>query len=273
MGDAWINGRTLRQALAATGARNRFGRIAPTARIPLDLAQDSYVLGIEHVHGVPFVVEGDLVATIHDFDLSGPSPRFAPGAPVIELANMRFTRRALESGAAPFVDDADGNDTRRVERMARALDLRDIDAVLEFSRAVCIWGQGSRVWGNLTRLNEPRALGSALSDWLATARETCDPGAAIAPGVAIKGLRASFASKHLRMLDPKRFATLDEVISTGLGYAMNVAGFRLWLHDLQRLKAQHDLSLRIADIESGIFVLIRQQVRGLATVDAVDEAE
>jgi hypothetical protein len=72
----------------------------------------------------------------------------------------------------------------------------------------------------------------------------------------------SFASKHLRLFDPERFATLDEVISLGLGYALNPAGYNLWLHDLHVLKGRCKLQARIADIESGIFVLVRQIVRG-----------
>ncbi len=60
----------------------------------------------------------------------------------------------------------------------------------------------------------------------------------------------------------------------GRGYAANPAGYNLWLHDLQRLKEQHCMPYRIGDLESGIFVLIRQIVRGsnLDEDEQVDEA-
>nr|WP_298377551.1 hypothetical protein [uncultured Halomonas sp.] len=100
-------------------------------------------------------------------------------------------------------------------------------------QAVCEWGKGFRVWGNLTRYYRLPDLSRALDDWLAIAAATDDAASAIAPGIAIKGLGVSFASKHLRMLNPQRYAVLDEVISEGLGFAKNPRGYALFIHCLQ----------------------------------------
>nr|WP_298410598.1 hypothetical protein [uncultured Halomonas sp.] len=100
-----------------------------------------------------------------------------------------------------------------------------------------------------------------MDDWLAIAAATDDAVSLIAPGIAIKGLGVSFASKHLRMLDPKRYAVLDEVINEGLGFARNPRGYALFIYCLQEFLARHELPYSVATLESGLFYLIRQQVR------------
>lgn len=87
-------------------------------------------------------------------------------------------------------------------------------------------------------------------------------GPAITLGTGIKGLGVSFASKHLRHLAPERFAVLDDVLTRGLGYAQNPAGFSLLIQSLERLKIENSLTWRMADLEAGIFLLTRQLVHG-----------
>ena len=84
---------------------------------------------------------------------------------------------------------------------------------------------------------------------------------AIEPGINIKGLGVSFASKHLRMLDPDRFAVLDEVLSDGLGFALNPKGYKLFMQLLQDFSKQNHIKHSLAELESGLFILVRQQVR------------
>lgn len=103
-----------------------------------------------------------------------------------------------------------------------------------------------------------------LSNWLLAARLAKDYAEAIAPSSFIKGLGVSFASKHLRMLEPTRFATLDDVLHRGLGYALNPAGYNLFMGDLTKFRDDHSIEARIADLESAIFVLTRQLVRSTA---------
>ena len=220
------------------------------------------MLGIERNHGCSFVIDEDLLVTIHDFDLTGKEPRFVASDDIMTLANLRFTRRALEGAMYGFVADTSDNETLRIERSARSLDVSDHRQAYGFSKDVCAWGRGGRVWGNLRRFHAEEELGRRVSEWLASLKHASTPSEAIKPGTQIQGLGVSFASKHLRLFDPERFATLDEVISLGLGYALNPAGYNLWLHDLRALKDRSKLQARIADIESGIFVLIRQIVRG-----------
>lgn len=84
---------------------------------------------------------------------------------------------------------------------------------------------------------------------------------AITCGVAIKGLGVSFASKHLRIIDPSRFAVLDDVICQGFGVAMNVQGYLLFLRLLRAFRVEHALSCSVAELESALFLLVRQSVR------------
>lgn len=257
---AWINGRTLNAARKMT--TGKVGDSCVTERVPIDLARDSYVLGIEHTYGFPFVIEGDLLVTIHDFDLTTSPVQFVAHDEIMTLANLHCTRRALSSASSNVVN-AEISETRDIEQFARSMDIDNFDQVYEFSKKVCEWGKVPRVWGNLKRFHpDKKELGRRLSAWLKTARACDRPSEAIELGTKIEGLGVSFASKHLRLLDPERFATLDEVISTGLGYALNGAGYNLWLHDLNEFKQRYNLPSRIGDVESGIFILVRQIVRG-----------
>lgn len=257
---AWINGRTLAGYASAAAIRERFGHINAANRVALDIERDREILGLNRPHGVPFVLGSHTVVCIHDFDLSGPQPQLIAGS-MMALANLCFTRHALDSGISGFIEESSVNDTRRLEQLGSTLDLDNGPALVAFSEEVCRWGRGQRVWGNLMRFHTPKHLAELLRVFLGEARCTEDPCDALAPGLAIKGLGMSFASKHLRLLDPSRFVTLDEVVTDGLGYAPNRAGYALLLHDLERLRVEHHLPYRPADLESGLFVLVRQLVR------------
>ena len=86
---------------------------------------------------------------------------------------------------------------------------------------------------------------------------------AIEGGCGIKGLGVSFASKHLRLLLPERYAVLDEVLSTGLGFALNPTGYALFMREIKRFKEKYSIRHSLAHIEWAIFGLVRQSVRGL----------
>jgi hypothetical protein len=79
------------------------------------------------------------------------------------------------------------------------------------------------------------SLGGAFTVGCAMSR-IFEPGEAIEYGIAIKGLAVSFASKHLRMMQPHRFAVLDEGIENGAGLAANPFGYRLVLAMLETFK-------------------------------------
>lgn len=246
---AWINGRSLTKSLQATKARHSFSGFSPTDRVKIQLPRDVYALGIELVHPVPFVIEDNLLVTAHDID----SP-----STIVDFANMRFTENALRSAANDLLSDRFTNDLESLGSRFSG----DPQQALEFSKLVCAWGGGQRVWGNLNRHYSEEQLEAELGEWLLAAKDHKSARLAISRGVDIKGLGVSFASKHLRHLDPNRFAVLDDVISQGLGYALNPAGYTLFISDLRRLQQSHFPEFRVADIEAGLFVLIRQIVRG-----------
>lgn len=131
-----------------------------------------------------------------------------------------------------------------------------------FSKAVCDWAlTGGRVWGNLKRHHGNR-LGTKLRNWFKVVLATDDVGKALKRGRKIKGLDVSFASKHLRMLQPDRFAVLDSVLSRELGFALNKAGYAFFLRELQAFRQCYDLQeYTIGTLESGLFKIIRDRAR------------
>lgn len=253
---AWINGRSLAKSLDVTKANHSFGAFAPTDRVKVELPRDLYPLGIELVHSTPFVVEDNLFVTVHDTD--------SPSA-IIDFANIRFTRNAFTSAASDLIDHGLTND---LERLGSELS-GDSGQALKFSELICAWGGGQGVWGDLNRHYSKEQLGAELGKWLLSATYQKNACLAIAPGVAIKGLGVSFASQHLRHLAPTEFAVLDDVISQGFGYALNPAGYNLFISDLRRLQQSHFREfheLHIADIGAGLLALVRQIVDGRAAV-------
>lgn len=253
LSNAWINGRTLAQAVRRTGTRHAFGPFSPTARVRLQFPRDFNVLGMALENPFPFVVEDNLFVTVRDIQET---------ATVIDFKNVRFTESALKSAASIVADD---ERTRDLEKYGENVDddkPERLERSLGFSKLVCEWGDGQRVWGNLNRHYPREPLGLALSDWFASSKNETDPQKAVSLGIKIKGLGVSFASKHLRFLSPTRFPVLDDVISQGLGYALNPAGYRLFISDLREIQRESLPKLRVADIEAGVFVLVRQIVRG-----------
>ncbi len=257
--NAWIRGTELERVINAYKPRHDFGSVKKNVRVALDPTQHRYLLGEDRDDPVPFVVQRDLFVTIRDVD----------GEPeVIDFTNIRFTRSALNSAILDAQRDVDAVKderyrTTKVSQLAQSLDLDNPKAALSLCEAVCMWGGGGRVWGNLMRHYDRSELSSELTEWFGTARNEEDPIRAIRPGIEIKGLGVSFASKHLSFLAPERFAVLDDVLHQGLGYALNATGYKLFLRDLVRLREAHGLDYRIADLEYAIFLMVRQVVRSM----------
>ena len=247
--NAWINGRTLVEALGTTEANHNFGKFRSTDRVKIQISRDIYALGIELKNAFPFVVEENLLITAHDVD----SP-----SSIIDFKNIRFTKNALASATSTLIKN---KSTQEVEKLGKNLDFKDQTQALKFSKEVCVWGRGQRVWGNLKRHYPDAQLGQLLGSWFLMVKAQSSNIEVITPGTSIKGLGISFASKHLRNLEPEQFAVLDGVLSEGLGYALNPAGFNLFISDLKQLKREHSLPYRIADLEASIFLLTRQLVR------------
>lgn len=252
---AKINGSTLKRHLQdRTG--HPFGKIDSKAWIRICPSCHASWLKMDEQHSLPFVDDAGLMRT-------AANDRETGNADVIDFAGFRFTLAALQSAMALQRREFR---TREVEEYSARLpkELSPQQAA-KFSELVCYWGGGGRVWGKLKAGNKGDP-GAALAGWLnaVTAGTLCDE-EAIEHGCAIAGLGVSFASKHLRMLQPERFAVLDEVLCEGFGFALNRKGFAFFLRELRSLQAvlqgRFGLALDVATLEVGLFMLVRQNVR------------
>lgn len=250
-----INGRTLKRALEIIKANHRFGDFSATDWVNACPVCDAYALGAELKPPSPFLCADGVMRTIDDFD--GATETFS--AEIMDFCGFTFSRSALDSGIALCV--MENPSTLAVQEMGATLGRsRDSARALEFSEKVCIWGGGQRVWANLIRRN-PDALGERLGEWFRFVDEAPTAEAAIERGIEIDGLAVSFASKHLRMISPEKYAVLDDVLCSGLGFALNPKGYRFFLQSLRDFLAEHHLTHNVAILESGLFMLVRQNVR------------
>lgn len=254
---AKINGRTLKQALEFTKANHRFREFSLTQWVEVCPECDAYGLGAELTHPWPFLCHDGVMRTVADFDAD--QKQYLSND--LNFFGFKFSESALES--AITLCQLEDSTTGSIEEIGSKMNEKSTGAeLLKFSQLVCEWGRGQRVWGNLHKHKSAEELAFAYADWFNLANKATDPADAIEPGIKIKGLGVSFASKHLRMLDPEKFAVLDEVLSEGLGFAMNPKGYRLFMRLLQDFSIQNHLQHNVATLESGLFMLVRQQVRG-----------
>lgn len=249
-----INGRTLIAALTHTKAPHTFGVINKTQWISVCPACHTQLLGSETNHPWPFVCADGVMRTVNDFQLT--TGQFH--SQNLDFCGFQFSRSALES--AILLARAEFAITDEVEKLRAQLSAGVFNDVLKFSEEVCNWGQGQRVWGNLIRFNESSNLERQLRTWFTEIAYASDEDA-ILKGTQIRGLDVSFASKHLRMLHPKKYAVLDSVLSNGLGFALNSKGYRFFLSMLRRFAFDHAVTVCLAELEAGIFLLVRQHVR------------
>jgi hypothetical protein len=184
---------------------------------------------------------------------------------ILDFLGFRFSESAIRSASALF--EKEYKNSQLLEKRGALLSLNSsFDDFLSFSQAVCIWGGGERVWGNLLRHHGSEKLSKMLKSWLVYARSSQEDEEAIAMGENIKGLGVSFASKHLRMLKPDRYAVLDDVLQQGLGIALNPRGYRLFMSALRLFRDRHEPQMRVANIEAALFLLVRQGVRAKVTI-------
>ncbi len=181
------------------------------------------------------------------------------GHPTLAFGISSFSRSAFDAASRLSLED--DPTTLAVEREGEQwLAAPRLNTVVHFSEVVCEWGRGERVFANLQRHHASR-LQDLLFEWLGQV-PVLDANEAIARGIGIKGLGVSFASKHLRMLQPDRFAVLDEVLEQGLGFAGNPAGYQFFLKTLEEFKQREHLGgMSFASIEAAVFQLVRQGVR------------
>lgn len=258
--DVKINGRSFRHALTLTQANSfiKAADVPVTKWIKVCPSCDAFALGADFTHPWPFLCQDGVMRTINDFE---PDTR-RYSQEIMEFAGFRFSPSALNSAIQLIT--LEDESTGQVELLGRQfLDSPTPEAAYAFSQAVCEWGDDDRgwVWANLNRHHTPQALSAQLQDWLMHV-----PGAplseALHQGIQIKGLAVSFASKHLRMVEPLRFGVLDQVISLGLGFALNAAGYKLFIRMLENFQQTYGRTESLGQLESGVFYLIRPTVRG-----------
>lgn len=253
---AKINGRTLKEALNFTKASFSEKNISNVQWVDICPSCDAYALGAETIHPWPFKSADGVMRVVDDYDQG----RVVAKRKILDFCGFRFSEAALVS--ANFLLGVEAEVTQSLELMGGSLsESSSAEDFLQFSRGVCEWGRGQRVWGNLQRHHGEESLAQVLRSWLVFANSSCKDEDAIARGADIKGLGVSFASKHLRMLDPKRYAVLDDVLQQGLGIALNPRGYRLFLSALRALAKEIDKPMRIANLEAALFLLVRQDVR------------
>ena len=271
-----MNGRTFNTAAK--------GMIRGTSFRSVDVNSWVHLCPSCHVHLIapsgglsfPFMGIDEVMKTYEDWDESQGTAAVNTLKPNFHYAGLHFTERALKS-ALQIVRIEDqkakagfGSLTKRPVNTASVEQMGDLIMrgapganPIDFCEMVCEWGGGYRVFGNLIgrHQKEPGELREKLNSWFEVVRSSKSDFEIISEGISIKGLGVSFASKHLRMLDPDRFATLDDVISKGLGFALNPAGYRLFLETLREFRKNYWPHLSLGGLEAGIFVLIRQSVR------------
>lgn len=253
--NARINGRTLKRHLENRPG-HPFGRIDNKAWIEICPSCDARWLKMDEQHSLPFLDALGLMRT-------AANDAGTADAEVLEFAGFRFTLSALRSAMALQALEFG---TREMEEYGAQLPTTmSSEQASDFSQRVCYWGGGGRVWGKLKAGNEGDP-GMAVARWLnAVNAGELDDEEAIEHGCAIAGLGVSFASKHLRMLQPHRFAVLDEVLCDGFGFALNRKGFAFFLREVRALQAllqrRFGLDITVATLEAGLFMLVRQGVR------------
>jgi len=256
-----INGRTLRefskQTLGESVAKQVFGKSSVTDWVSICPNCNAYALGVDTTYPCAFLCADDVMRTIHDFDWGGTNTF---NHEFLDFYGFKFSSTALYSEANISMSD---QKTCAVQTMGSALsDNLTPEGALAFSYAVVNWGRGGRVWGNLKRFHSDN-LGHQIHDWILELQQDKKDEEAIAHGINIKGLGVSFASKHLRMFNSEKYAVLDEVLSDGLGIALNEKGYALFMRLLREFKKEISFEHSISILEMAIFHLVRQQVRSV----------
>lgn len=261
---AKINGRTLKFAINVISPNVDFGYFSLTEWVNVCPRCNAYALGIELIHPFPFMCTDGVMRTAEEVDWElNQYKKFE----VLDFAGFKFSKSALESSIGHIQNEDES--TKSLENFGLEINKYiNHEKLLEFSRLVCEWGRGQRVWANLKRHNDLTVLAIAYEKWFEVImNDNPSDEKAILLGTKIKGLGISFASKHLRMLMPEKYAVLDNVLSEGLGFALNAKGFRLFMTLLRNFSGNYNKKYNsqysVADIEAGIFFLVRQDVRSL----------
>ncbi|MCX7237123.1 hypothetical protein [Polynucleobacter sp.] len=77
----------------------------------------------------------------------------------------------------------------------------------------------------------------------------------------INGLGISYSSKLLKILYPRKFATLDSILRDELGYQESLESYQAFIDELHRFKRDYKIPISISKIEATLFVLISSKLK------------
>lgn len=144
------------------------------------------------------------------------------------------------------------------------------ERLLGFMRMVFGWGGSRNVGNNFMNLNEGNII-FVRKQFLESHKYLTkgDDKGAIESLTAIDGLGVSYASKHLKFLNPNKAVVLDSLIARGLGYKLTEAGYvefvgecRKWRDLLNQKKIKCCRTpqgrWRVSDVEMAVFIHVRK---------------
>lgn len=251
----------MRNAILHSSARPGHTALPPKEWINVCPICEAGALGYRAAGTLPFLAADNVMRTLRDFDETGIKSRVD-----YDFCSFRFSRSSFDSALYLFRNEepttGSSSKTPAVEILGgRDCNGRNSRSALKFSKKVCEWGRDMRVWRRLQELNPGATLGQRLRDWFHFVRTAKDVGAALEMGMAIPGLHVSFASKHLRMINPRKYVVLDSILSSGLGFALNTRGYEFFLRSLKQFKKDNNIKNNLATTEAALFMLVRQHVR------------
>lgn len=200
---------------------------------------------------IPFLLGNGTFCTIQDLTESGV---ISDDLSLIEFGGFDFTQGALLSSAywAQVLEP----DTLALVADAKSMMAEQsisLDRCEDFSQRVCVWGGRPGIFQKLKK----RSKVPHLQQWFSYAATKDNPREVMTRGIDIPEMGVSFASKHLRFIDPCRYATFDSLLALAVGLPLNPEGYSEFLCRLKTIKDKHRLEDDIATIEMGIFSLIR----------------
>ena len=199
----------------------------------------------------PIYLGNGIFCTIHDIDESG---IFAPKQKPVSLGGFLFSKQAIlcsafwsiliEVRTLPLLEFG--------HRFKAPVSLDDSDCVM-FSKEVCTWGGRGGIFSEFSKHHN----GSEINAWLTDCAHEMSAERAVERGAAFKGLDISFASKHLRFVDPNRFATFDSLLAQAFQLDLTPRNYSIFLQQLQKIQREFLFDDDLATIEHGLFTLLQ----------------
>jgi hypothetical protein len=197
---------------------------------------------------------------------------------------MEFVGVSVHFGISIPLDDFEGLAQRHEASVGRTSEVESEGRLLsgagfpeadclQFVRDVCRWGGYAGVGGRVIKDNSPREIATALREAHGVLQS---PNQDLARALGIvNGLKAlgtpSFASKHLRFLEPRLCPVFDDYLRTLLPYPFDPRGYAAFAADCSRVAVVlrergatspwpgRGRDWFVADVEAAVFQWAREQ--------------